>query len=124
MESSLRNLVFKVLIVTFVLQGDVAISSDFPVFFKKFQDLQKENKKNEIAELFSFPMSIELNLVLTEYKTKQDFIDQYTSIFTESVRASIANHKYRKLKKYWVIGNGSVWFEEKQGDIKIYRIFK
>jgi uncharacterized protein len=64
--------------------------NDFKLFYKRFQYLVQNNKKEEISELIRFPINKKI-------KNKKIFLDNFDDIFDNEMRASIKNVDYAEL---------------------------
>jgi uncharacterized protein len=64
--------------------------NDFKLFYKRFQYLVQNNKKEEISELIKFPINKKI-------KNKKLFLDNFDDIFDAEMRASIKNVEFAEL---------------------------
>jgi len=101
---------------------------NFDSFFKDLKSNVSKSEFKKTADLFSYPLTIEINLVKTTYQNQKDFIRSFDSIFTPKVKKSLANQNINDIRiknNFRIVGNGKIWISKnKKGSFTIRRIFK
>ncbi len=84
-----------------------------PAFVKSLQQLVSKDQKAEIAELVSYPLSVDGNDSINDQAT---FVQAYDSIFTKAVKECLAqedtSRNMESVDGSYMIGWGCVWFDE------------
>jgi hypothetical protein len=82
-------------------------------FFRHLQAAVLTNDSVAVASLVVYPLNVNDSLHQASVRTRRDFLQRYSAIFTPAVRHAVAVQLTDSLFANWqgiMIGNGQVWF--------------
>lgn len=83
------------MLVTFWTGSVQAEDSTFAHWWSRFQTAAAHNDKEAIAGMIKFPLEWE-NLKMRSIKSKDEFLERFTEIFTDEIKKEIARMKPKK----------------------------
>ena len=93
-------------------------------FFKKFQKLVAQNKRENLSDLLHYPVTYVKNGHEYQLKDKNDFLNNYKDIFTKRIKEIVAQEKEKDLFISWrgvMFGRGEIWCGGVDGgDVKVF----
>jgi hypothetical protein len=95
-------------------------------FLAELQTAVRANDKEKIAGMISYPLNVNYGTKRTRVRTKNIFLAQYDSIFTEQIRKDTLDQSSQCLfgnDNGAMVGNGDLWFSGiDNGPVKIYAV--
>jgi hypothetical protein len=91
------------------LLGDAA---DYKELFYAFKVALEEGKSDIVVSLVNYPLTVSMDGEEATYASEQELLDDYDSVFTETIMEAVSNQEYGDLfvnSEGVMIGNGEVW---------------
>lgn len=91
------------------LLGDAA---DYKELFYAFKVALEEGKSDIVVSLVNYPLAVTIDGEEAIYRSEQELLDAYDSVFTEAIVEAVSNQEYGDLfvnSEGVMIGNGEVW---------------
>jgi len=82
-------------------------ANDFKIFLIKLKELVANDDSESIADLISYP--------LKDLKTKSDFLNNYTRIFSDSMKEAVKQQRLDRIFRRdqgAMIGDGEIWLQQ------------
>lgn len=100
-------------------------AKEFEKSFNTIKSLVKNNEKSKVANYVSYPLNVNKEDKKIKIQSKEDFIKNYNTIFTENVKKALLNQDVTKTFVNYqgvMVGSGEIWFTHVKNKAMIYAI--